>query len=1167
MDNIFEPESGKFGLEFGDPMLAGINETNNELRFASGTESSVASSELKIENIDTGNDDLLLPQNTPGKVGLTKSEESQKKTSTDKEDSLTGKGNDVAEQVDTLTGETSNEIEIQTRSAKKDKAGNSRKKAYNFGVLNDDEKLKEYVGRSDKKDYYKFKVKEKTDVDIDLRGLSGNADLYLENNKGKVLEKSTKSGKKAENIERTLNPGTYYVRVQPKGNANANYTLSLDGKLPDIAGNSLKKAHNLGVLKDDEQLQEFVSKLDKKDYYKFKVKEKTDVDIDLSGLSGNADLYLENNKGKVLEKSTKSGKKAENIERTLNPGTYYVRVQPKGNANANYTLSFGVESPDENLPYLLSTPLLDPEVQKNDNSSFAFTTPVDLPSSFDLREEGAVTPVRDQGSYGSCWAFASYASLESSILKASGTEVDLSENHLKNHNGFEWRIPVGGTQEQPGEGGNHSMSIAYLSRGDGPVNEADDPYKEYKDYPGQEGTPKYYVDNMLIFDTDTEMKQGLIDYGALYTTMAIDYSSFSKDKTTYYFSGGEPDGYHAVAIVGWDDNKAIPGASEEGAWLCKNSWGADWADDGYFWISYQDVAGANIGISFNDATAASNFNNIYYHDEFGQVSTFNSPYALNAFTAKENEALSAIGFYTQADSAIYNIKVYDDFDNGKPSQLLAETRGNAAYAGYHTVDLNSLVNLTAGEDFYIYLQIENGGNYPQAIDQKSYNSPDSTAKKGESYYSNDGKTWTDLTTWDSTANFSIKALTTETVKSEDFITVNSPNGGDTLEPGKSYNITWNDNISEDVLIYLYENNEDDSIITYSTPSDGSYDWKVPTNLASGSTYKIAIQSSVNGEIYDYSDDFFTIKASDFITVNSPNGGNTLKSGESYNITWSDNISEDIRIYLYENNEYDRMITDSTASDGSYNWKVPTNLDSGSTYQIAIQSVVNGEIYDYSDNAFTIQANDFITVNSPNGGNTLEPGKSYNITWSDNISEDVLIYLYENNEYDSIITYSTSSNGSYNWKVPTNLASGSTYKIAIQSAVNGDIYDFSDNFFTIKPDDLNSNRYYFTYSYNVDDSYNGYFYEKPGTYSLGDVLDSGSGVYEIWDVESGVGNKNDIGDVYVYSYNDTNYTGGNYEPFFWTWGLPAGINGLGSEYDQILGFFGYDYFDPYDEADG
>ncbi|NEP81445.1 MAG: hypothetical protein F6K39_26740, partial [Okeania sp. SIO3B3] len=928
MDNIFDEASSKLGPEFTDPMLAGIDGVSDELRSASGIESSAESSEVKIENLNTGNDELLLSQNSLGTLGLSESQELREKTSIEEEDPLIGKGDNLGEKVDPLTGDQPNEVETKTRTAqRRDRAGNSRGKAYNFGALKDDEKLQEFVGKSDRKDFYKFRVKEKTDVDIELRGLSGNADLYLLNNKGKVINKSTKGGKNAENIERTLNPGNYYVRVQSKGNANANYSLSLDGELPDIAGNSLKKARNLGVLKDDENLQEFVGKSDNKDFYKFRVKEKTDVDIELSGLSGNADLYLLNNKGKVINKSTKDGKNAEDIERTLNPGNYYVRVQPKNNkVNTNYDLSLGVKTSLESdtQPGLMTVPVNEPVVQDN-----PFAPPfqgVNLPSNYDLRKKGDVTSVKDQGSCGSCWAFATYASLESSLVKEKNLTTDLSENHLKNYHGFDWG---------PCEGGTHALSIAYLSRGEGPVKESDDPYKSFDDRPSPGGTPPYYVREMSIFNTDGEMKQALMEEGSLYVTMHYDRDYLNESSDTYYYSGSG-NGNHAVALVGWDDNKVVPGANKKGAWLCKNSWGEDWGDDGYFWISYQDTKGVNYGVSFNDATAASSFNNIYYHDEFGQVGTFSAPYALNTFTAKADEALSAIGFYTQADSARYNIKVYDDFSYGQPSKLLTEKSGKAKYAGYHTVDLNSLVNLTAGDDFYVYLQIENGGNYPQAIDyrQNGYSSY-STARKGESYYSNDGKTWKDLTTSNSTANFSIKALTTESVKSADFITVKSPNGGNTLEAGESYTITWNDSIDENVKLELYKGGSFSRTITNSTQSDGSYSWTIPPSITNGSNYKVKITSARDSSVSDLSDSNFTIEPEDFITVASPNGGNTLEPGKSYTLTWNDNINENVKLELYKGGLFNRTITSSTSSDGSYSWTVPTSITDGSDYKVKI----------------------------------------------------------------------------------------------------------------------------------------------------------------------------------------------------------------------------------------
>ncbi len=85
-----------------------------------------------------------------------------------------------------------------------------------------------------------------------------------------------------------------------------------------------------------------------------------------------------------------------------------------------------------------------------------------FPSYYDLRALGRVPPIRDQGACGSCWAFATYGSLESWLLTAGQGSWDLSENNLKECHGF----TLGSC-----EGGNVAMSTAYLSRRSGPLKE------------------------------------------------------------------------------------------------------------------------------------------------------------------------------------------------------------------------------------------------------------------------------------------------------------------------------------------------------------------------------------------------------------------------------------------------------------------------------------------------------------------------------------------------------------------------------------------------------------------------------------------------------------------------------------------------------------------------
>ena len=157
---------------------------------------------------------------------------------------------------------------------------------------------------------------------------------------------------------------------------------------------------------------------------------------------------------------------------------------------------------------------------------------VSAPATFDLRTLGRVSPVKNQGSCGSCWAFASYGSMESEALP--GQLFDFSENNLKNTHGFD---------HAPCSGGNAQMATAYLTRWSGAVAEADDPYVD-SSTTSPTGLPvQEHAQEILMIpgrsgplDNDN-IKAALQTTGALYTTMYWSSTYYNAASKAYYYSG------------------------------------------------------------------------------------------------------------------------------------------------------------------------------------------------------------------------------------------------------------------------------------------------------------------------------------------------------------------------------------------------------------------------------------------------------------------------------------------------------------------------------------------------------------------------------------------------------------------------------------------------------
>ena len=194
-------------------------------------------------------------------------------------------------------------------------------------------------------DYYRFQLEGNSAVDFKLSGLNSNAQLYLYDNDGiSAIASSTNADNTDESISHNLRAGTYYLRVYSSYTTTYKleaFAVSLGPVPEDKAGDSPIKAKDLGILKEESVASDdFIGDFsgisqDSQDYYKFELLGDSSVNIKLSGLSDNAQLYLyENDGSSSLGYSFNSGTDDEVISRDLRAGTYYLQVS--GNSATTY---------------------------------------------------------------------------------------------------------------------------------------------------------------------------------------------------------------------------------------------------------------------------------------------------------------------------------------------------------------------------------------------------------------------------------------------------------------------------------------------------------------------------------------------------------------------------------------------------------------------------------------------------------------------------------------------------------------------------------------------------------------------------------------------------------------------------------------------------------------
>ncbi|MDO4798860.1 MAG: C1 family peptidase, partial [Coriobacteriales bacterium] len=271
---------------------------------------------------------------------------------------------------------------------------------------------------------------------------------------------------------------------------------------------------------------------------------------------------------------------------------------------------------------------------------------VDLPPSYDSRYKGLVTSPKNQGSFGTCWAFATMGVLESSLLSRGMVEstIDLSERHLAYFLYHTAPDPLGNTAGdstvainpqavKPADGSDYpAYPVGYLVNGAnatmacytltswtgvarenapglGTYDELLSAYNDagrvasdvFLDQVALDAGLSHSVNSfhltqmrrIPLADAD-DVKQAIMDNGAVFLSLYYTRNYLNKNTGAYYYSGaGGKGSNHAVIAVGWDDDYSRDNfnsnskPTSDGAWICKNSYGSD-GEDSYFYVSYED---------------------------------------------------------------------------------------------------------------------------------------------------------------------------------------------------------------------------------------------------------------------------------------------------------------------------------------------------------------------------------------------------------------------------------------------------------------------------------------------------------------------------------------------------------------------------------------------------
>ena len=399
-------------------------------------------------------------------------------------------------------------------------------------------------------------------------------------------------------------------------------------------------------------------------------------------------------------------------------------------------------------------------------------------------------PVYNQGETGCCWAMAGTSVFEYAVDKRDNVNnTAFSAEHMVEKLSKNGKCGFKATSKK--NGGHYGMCSAYFVSGYGPVFLSSHPWLEgnnlHSDY--NFGTTEYratdimnipisrqYSDGKLTLTNETInfVQQLIYTYGAVMAGMYMetDFSQpnyLGEDKKSYYCDKVMRN--HDVVIVGWDDNwskeKFKTSPKNDGAWLVRNSWGDEYGENGYFWVSYEDCS-IVLFMTICDFEKMGDREKVYNLDESGY--SFNYPYSqserteegyINVFKIENYEKLTSVTFFEDCNNVscqIFYVPISDDGIPDVKKKIAISSVKDITYSGYHTIDISKDVKIIPGEKCGIMVWIE--GETGVSIGREGDTTQtEGTIHQGESFLCDKNGNINDLATENVTGNFCIKLIT------------------------------------------------------------------------------------------------------------------------------------------------------------------------------------------------------------------------------------------------------------------------------------------------------------------------------------------------------------------------------------------------------------------------